>query len=107
MKNKSFFKTFKVIWQVLDKKGKIDFVLTFIACSLRSLHILALPQAIACITAKALGEQMFFYGIPLPDSLSFGAVLIICVSLLTFFGIFATWARAHLSQFGAKAKIGF
>ena len=104
MRKKTFLNTFRIVWQILDKKGKFDFVITFVACALRSLFILSLPQAIACITAKALGEQTLFYGIPLPDSLSFGAVIAICFGILAFLGIFATWARAHRSQLGAKVQ---
>lgn len=101
---KNFFLAFGKIWNVIEKKDKCNFIYTFFICSLRSLHLLALPQVIACLTAKALGETTSFYGIIFPNEWSFGTILAVNFGILFVLGTFSTYARAHLSRFEGIAK---
>lgn len=104
---RSFWKAFKTLWKMFDKKMKFEFVGVLLLCATRSLAILALPQIIACLTAKFLGEPTLFFGILLPASWSIEAVIAFNFAALFFLWTFSTVARAAQNNFNAAACLTY
>lgn len=93
------FKAYKTIWRVLKGKERFYFVLIFLLCCLRAFSYLGLAQVIACLTAKALGNPAYFYGVCLPDSLSFLGVSAIVFATQALLEIYTTFARNVMTRF--------
>lgn len=104
---KNFFKAIKTLWTIFDVRMRLRFILVLFLCATRSLAILALPQIIACLTAKFLGEPTLFFGILLPASWSIEAVIAFNFAALFFLWTFSTVARAAHYNFNAAACIAY
>lgn len=102
--NRNVLTAVKLLWQILDRKGKVSMVTAFVLCLLRSLPILSTPQLIACLTSKAIHGYGKFFGILLPTSLSFEATFAICLVICTVLWTYSTFARACVNRFKEYAK---
>ncbi len=93
------FSAYKTIWKVLKGKERFFFVCIFFLCSLRAFSYLGFAQMIACLTAKALGNQAYLFGFRLPNSLSFLAVCAVACATMAFLLIYNTLARNLMQRF--------
>ena len=96
---KQVFRAFGIIWKVLKGKEKFFFIGIFVLCLTRAFSYLGFAQVLACLTAKALGNNAVFFGITLPNSLSFLGVAAINFSAMAFFLILSTFSRNMMQRF--------
>ncbi len=96
---RQIFKAFKIIWKVLHRKEKFCFIGVFILCLTRAFSYLGFAQVLACLTAKALGNNAVFFGITLPNSLSFLDVAAINFAIMAFFLILNIFSRNMMLRF--------
>lgn len=104
---RSFLHAVKTLWKIFDIKMKLRFLGVLFLCATRSLAILSLPQVIACLTSKFLGEPARFFGILLPESWSAAAVVAFNFVAIFFLWTFSTVARAAQNNFNTAACLAY
>lgn len=104
---KSFIPALKLLWSLYTPKERVLFCIVFLLCASRALAILSLSQVIACLTAKLLNEQSYFFGIPLPMNWNIGVVLCFCFGAVILLWMLSTFARSQHNKFTCRTELKY
>lgn len=99
----NLFSTFKLIWSVSNKKGKMAMISLFILSIFRTLSELLPPILTAIMIAKAQNLPYMFFGVNICKNLSFFQIAILCFASLFLVYMLATVIRAGIKFFGTKS----
>lgn len=75
--------TLRVMWRVMTKAQKAEFIFLMILGVVSSLAVLVPTQIISIIVSKLSGETVSVFGLVIPDSVTYGTIILVG-ALVTF-----------------------